>query len=361
MNRNTGRLFFLSPALAIGFLASVFVSCQRYSVDAFVARRTIHGSHFPLATSTSPQEAVVEENRKTLSEPPCYWKPTWKKGKWQRRIHLEDLKVGQKLQGTIVQELLEGKTGPKIYFDVGVGRTDSKGKWNIVTGMLRLDRAKQSVTKKRAARLRQKEAVELWVSRVQTGSGRLEVCLNEDDVKRYQGKPKVSITSLCVGDEVRGRVVRVLPYGVMVDIGANRLGLLHIGKVRDLYGKYINKEKGLTDAGLERGAQVRLRVEAIENRELSLDFTEDVKSEARAELEATTSKATRLESNYDGIQSDKRNLSVTQLAEWAEFAAISENTTEDVIGDEQVDSDEDDYDDYDEEREIEDSLGLGFY
>ncbi len=358
IDRRTEKLFLSCFSLVALFLTWMVAPCQSFSVSLVSVQGRLQPRHFYLtAAISSGTEIAFDESSKTLSESPCFWKPTWNKGKWQRRIHIQDLRVGQKLQGNFVQELLEGKTGPKLFFEVGVGRTDSTGRWSIVNGMLRLDRAKQSVTKKRASRLRQKEAVEVWVSRVQAGCGRLEVCLSEDDVDRYQDEPKIPITSLCVGQELRGRVVRILPYGVMVDVGANRLGLLHIGKVRALYGKFIDKEKGLTEAGLERGAQVRLCVEAVEKRRLSLDFTEDVKSEAKAELEANLSKATK---SFPPVanQDQRSEMSAMQLDEWADFAQSSDSETAVMAYD---DSDEDDYDEYDEERDIEDSLGLGYY
>lgn len=338
--------------------------CPKSSVHAF---STKFRHHVPLvhlyASATPPAKKIVfsDDNRATtnLSEQPqpCFWKPSWKGGKWQRRIHLDDLKVGQKLQGSFVQELLDGKTGPKLFFEVGVGRTDSKGQWSIVNGMLRLERAKQSVVRKRAARLRQKEFVDLWVSRVQAGCGRLEVCLDEEKVQKYQQDgTKIPVSSLARGKEVQGRVMRILPYGVMVDVGANRLGLLHIRRVRELYGKYIDKEQGLIDAGLEKGAQVRLSVDNVNKRRLSLDFTEDVKGEAK-ELETKNAKATMQISNSGQVQ-EVNGMSAEELAEWAAFAARNGEETEAQGGNEEGD---DDYDEYDEEREIEESLGLGYY
>jgi hypothetical protein len=47
----------------------------------------------------------------TLTTKTCYYKTP--EGKWAQRINLVDLKVGQQLRGVVVQELLEGKTGPK--------------------------------------------------------------------------------------------------------------------------------------------------------------------------------------------------------------------------------------------------------
>lgn len=147
--------------------------------------------------------------------------------------------------------------------------------------------------------------------------------------------------------------MRIMPYGVMVDVGANRLGLLHIRRVRELYGKYIDKEQGLIAAGLEKGAQVRLCVDCVDKRRLSLDFTEDVKSEAKSELDAKNTKVP-MENTDSGQVKEVNAISAEELAEWAAFGAQGDGETVEEGSDQ-------DYDEYDEEREIEDSLGLGYY
>lgn len=301
-------------------------------------------------------------------EKPCFWKAEAVGSKWKERINLRDLQVGQKLTGHVVQELLEGKTGPKLFIECGVGRTNSKGEWSIVNGMLRLGRSKISVAKKRAARLRKKDEIEVYVSRVQIGCGRLEVCSSLDEVDKYRGDPKIPISAIKAGQEVTGVVTRLLPFGAIVDIGANRDGLLHIKKVADLYGKYIDKEKGLAEAGLERGAKVRLQVESNEDKRLFLDFTCDVKDEAEKDLAEASSSKSKNAPNQKAATENAIDMSTEELAEWAAYASQEGTIADSDDSANQVDPDdgneddsEDDYDDYDEERDIEDSLGLGFY
>jgi hypothetical protein len=97
-------------------------------------------------------------------------------------------------------------------------------------------------------------------------------------------------------------------------------------------------------------------VDNVNKRRLSLDFTEDVKSEAK-ELETKNAKATMQISNSGQVQ-EVNGMSAEELAEWAAFAARNGEETEAQGGNEEGD---DDYDEYDEEREIEESLGLGYY
>ena len=48
--------------------------------------------------------------------------------------------------------------------------------------------------------------------------------IKKNNKKNYKGKKKmISVSSLQKGYELEGTVVRVHPYGVFVDVGANRL------------------------------------------------------------------------------------------------------------------------------------------
>ena len=321
-------------------------------------------SNDEIATTTAREDGRI----------PCFYKPNPNSRGWKERIHIEDLKLGQEISGYVVQDLLKGKTGPKIFFECGVGSTDRQGEWRIVNGMLRLDRSRISVARKRATRLRKRDQVDLYVSRIQLDCDRFEVCTDPDVVDRLRKQPdKVPISSLPIGIEVKGEVVAVRSYGVLVDIGANRNGLLHIQKVANLYGRYIEKEKGLVDAGLERGARLRLKIESNEKKRLYLDFTDDVKQEAEEELSRLGTKVgSESQPGVERPKGDTEQMSEEILSEWAEFAAQSEtsstnrkeekdNRIYDSSDDDDDDDDDDDYDDYDEDRDIEDSLGLGSY
>lgn len=126
----------------------------------------------------------------------------------------------------------------------------------MVSGMLRVAKSysKPKVVKKKIQRLSGQE-VELYVHRIRLSEGKLEVCSSleelEREMEKYESRPKlIPVSKLKAGQEVVGDIVDVRSYGVIVDVGANRKGLLHIQKVADLYGKYINKEEGLREAGL---------------------------------------------------------------------------------------------------------------
>jgi hypothetical protein len=83
----------LSPlAIVVSFASQVYCFLPREE------RSALHTLSSPLSLSTS-----------TSVEQPCFWKPKAAGSKWQERIHIRDLNVGQKLSGHVVADLLEGK------------------------------------------------------------------------------------------------------------------------------------------------------------------------------------------------------------------------------------------------------------
>ena len=127
--------------------------------------------------------------------------------------------------------------------------------------------------------------IDVYVSRIFLENGQFEVSLENprDNIHRITkakdegGEVKYkSMSSIQPNTEYVGIVKRIEPYGVLVDIGTNRLGLLHIKKVSDLYKRYIAKEKGLEKAGLELGAKIRVQVMEKDKKRIFLDFTNDV-------------------------------------------------------------------------------------
>lgn len=232
----------------------------------------------------------------------------------------------------------------------------------MVSGMLRVAKsyAKPSVVKKKVERLSGRP-VELFVHRIYPESGRMEVKLSLEEVEQdvETTTPKFSASSLKVGQEVVGKVVELKPFGCIVDVGANRNGMLHITRVAALYGRYIDKEKGLEEAGLERGATIKVAVHSNEIRNLIFDFTQETKDLAAREAEEMKREEEKASASIstqenDSQATDRRkdneiSISEQEAVAWAAYADNSDN--------EQDDED----DDYDEDEEIEDMLGIGSY
>lgn len=335
-----------------------------------------------LATTESSQDGSSSDiaARNSNSNTPSFYKTIDQNGRpmWAERKTLADVRVGDRLEGVVVQELLDAKKGPKVYLECGVGRRNPKtGTWKLANALLRLGKpnAKKSVTQKRMARLQKKSSIECYVSRIRLGNGEFEVVLDEADVAEYRdAKPKTAVGSLKAGHERIGKVQKLVPYGAFVDIGANRIGLLHIKKVADLYGTYIDKEKGLKMAGLEKGAKIKVQIDSIESKRVFLDFTNEVKEEAEKDRverqrkkEEWNIERQRLKDEWD-LPEEERTA--------APKAAETEDTSTTSSSDDDFDDDDDDdpyadysaedfeeesYDSYDEDRDIEDSMGLGNY
>lgn len=218
---------------------------------------------------------------------------------------------------------------------------------------------KGSVASKKAARLRKKKHFPVYVSRIRLDNDQMEVTtLEEELVTAGEKQPTVSVSSLKIGQELSGIIQRVEDYGIFVNVGANRPGLLHIRRVGDLYQKFIHKSAGLKKVGLTKGVQVNVQVISCDQKRLFLDFSDSLKQEA--------------ELKYSKVAAQQEEDTNAQVDPYAEEAALfvaqqqqnAESTTSLVDDYDEEDYDEDDDeedDDYDEDRDIEDAMGLGRY
>jgi hypothetical protein len=147
-----------------------------------------HFHQRPQIGGTRAQSKVFSLSTTTVSEAPIEPKPCYYKridGSWRPRKQLKDLFIGERLFATRLAEcdLIDGVTGPKAFVECGVGRTtDRKGqKWKIVNGMVRLgkktgrkDRMKESVVRKKLAKMPSDELFKVYVSKVNLEHGSLE-------------------------------------------------------------------------------------------------------------------------------------------------------------------------------------------
>lgn len=361
--------------------SSLVSSTTQSSSSSSSSSTTPLSSKQPAFTSLTPPPLLLLKNPRPR---PCYYEQD---GQYRLlRRQLQDLGIGQRLKGTVVSDqVLQGKTGPKVFLEVGVGRCrvhshTGKTTWSIVYGMLRLGgpNMKDSIGRKKAAKLRSKtlqQAVAVFVTRLDPASSRLEVSLEqppEEEEDTDTVKNKQSVASLRPGQEMRGTIERVEDYGCLVRLdNVNRHGLLQIQSVADLYATFIDKKLGLIEAGLERGATVKVQVKSVQGKRLLLDFTEQTKQQAAEELLAKQQPQPNPKLEHEGetpedvavastLTTTAPALSTEEEEAWAAYAA-QDFQEEDEDDEEDDNDDDDDYDEFDEDRDIEDSLGLGTY
>jgi predicted RNA-binding protein with RPS1 domain len=288
----------------------------------------------------------------------CYYRRI--DGSWKPRKELSRLFIGERLFATRLPscDFLEGKTGPKVFLECGVGKKSKGNKWNIVNGMLRIPTGKKgmkpSVIRKKVNKIPSDTLIEVFVSRIGLEHGSFEVCLSREDALSSCKEKKVPASGLIPGAQLTGVVNKIVPYGIFVDVGANRKGLLHISKVAKAQNRYINKEEGLKSAGLTRGSRVKVVVLSNEKKCLELDLYVAVKepypeeSSDNTSIDLNESEEALAWEAYNNESND--DISGEEADMWAAYAAY-ENAVEE--------EDDDDY--YDEDEEIEDALGIGHY
>jgi hypothetical protein len=347
-----------------------------------------------VAVSTTPYAAsTTTTDTETSDRPPCFYKSP--QGRWQPRIDYLDLTIGEAMTATVFQPLFEGKTGPKLWVDVGAGRYSAATKsWSIQTAMLRLPMRKMSVARKKAQQLAKQDSFEVYVSRILPENNLLEVSLYPIDSTTMVSVPVYKpVSSLTIGQSVNCTVEKICDYGVLVRIdGINRHGLLPIRQVGRLLGRFVAGKEGLQDKATAGGFSPRMRlqlqVSEIKGKRLLLDFTDETYQEKENENEYKTKQRERKTEGETGtdIDEDSYNSSAKmRTTKSSERLAVSptsassatldktvgssaastvqKNTVavnKGTVNDEEEDDDNEDSD-YDEDRDIEDALGLGYY
>lgn len=275
---------------------------------------------------------------------------------------------------------MNGKTGPKAFVECGIGRRNSKGKWNIVNGMVRLGKKgmKISLARKKASKIPTDTLVEVYVSKVNLDEATLEVCLSREEAldRSSSGRSKIPASNLRVGEILTGTVKNVTPYGVFVDVNANRNGLLHISKVAAKQNAFVAQEEGLKKLGLVKGSPVFVMVVSNDGKRLEFGLAPDIAdSDEDYDDDDDNEDDDDDDDNNDddddnpfrGMTSFKlfstsgversvpedinSNIGDDEAAMWAAYAAADTSTNND-------DEEEDD-DEYDEDADIEDALGIG--
>ena len=213
------------------------------------------------------------------------------------------------------------------------------------------------VRKKLLKNIPPESLIEVYVSKIRVEEGTFEVCLDREEAleigaSSFKRRALISASTLKIGDELNGIVNNVTPYGVFVDVNANRNGLLHISKVAKQRDAYVAKEDGLKALGLGRGSPINVIVVSNERKRLELDLAPP-SSSSPINAEESLSGDDDVIDTSESIEEKVDEISDEEAAMWAAYAI--DNT----------DDDEDEYDEeddeYDEDTDIEDALGIGYY
>ena len=181
----------------------------------------------------------------------------------------------------------------------------------------------------------------------------------EDAVDEGKQTRLISASSLKPGQELSGYVKDIHPYGVFIDVGANRKGLLHITKVAQHYDTFIDKEEGLKKKGLKQGAKITVVVAKNEKKRLEFDYPPPQIERDEEEVDDSSSV------NTEAVHDPYANLSEEEEAAWASYGNDQSDVSDEeaamwaAYADYNPDSQEDDEDEIDEDRDIEDALGIG--
>jgi len=176
---------------------------------------------------------------------------------------MDELDTGMELQGTVKRIELFG-----AFVDIGVGHD----------GLLHISQLGRPNVRNVEDVVKTGEKITVYVLKVEHDTGRIALSLVKP--------PAMPWDDLKEGSTVTGTVVRLEKFGVFVDIGAERPGMIHVS---ELANGYVNSPSDVVKVGDEVKAQV-IKVNRKKRRiDLSLKALEQAELQAaKAEAAAAT-------------------------------------------------------------------------
>ena len=156
---------------------------------------------------------------------------------------IEALEPNMKLRGRVVKIELFG-----AFVDIGVERP----------GLLHISQLSRQRVKNVSDVLSEGDEVTVWVRQVDVESGRIDLTMIESAA--------VSWNDISPGKVYTGTVTRIEKFGVFVDIGAERPGLVHVS---ELASGYVNSPSDV----VQIGDSVEVRVLGVDRRKRQIDLS----------------------------------------------------------------------------------------
>jgi ribosomal protein S1 len=186
----------------------------------------------------------------------------------QKPGSIAELETGMELQGTVKRIELFG-----AFVDIGVGHD----------GLLHISQLGKPNVRNVEDVVKPGETITVYVLRVEPDTGRIALSLVKP--------PAMPWEDLKEGSTVKGTVVRLEKFGVFVDIGAERPGMIHVS---ELASGYVNSPSDVVKVGDEVTAQVikvnrkkrriDLSLKALEQAEIAAAKAEALAAEPEAEV-----------------------------------------------------------------------------
>ena len=156
---------------------------------------------------------------------------------------LDDLKPGMALKGAVKRLELYG-----AFVDVGVGHD----------GLLHISQLGKANVRNVEDVVKAGDEVTVYVLKVDKAAGRLAVSLVEPPINNWD--------DLQEGASLTGKVVRIENFGVFVDIGAERPGMVHVSELAEGFVKTPSDIVSIGD-------EVKVRVLKVNRKKRQIDLT----------------------------------------------------------------------------------------
>jgi len=161
---------------------------------------------------------------------------------------INDLRPKMRLEGQVTRTELYG-----AFVNLGLERE----------GMIHISRLARRRVNKVTDKIKSGDKVTVWVLDVNPEQGRIGLTLVKP--------PDVDWEELKEGQICKGKVVRLERYGVFVDLGAERPGLLHIREM----GSYVRQPSEV----VREGEEIEVRVLRVDRQKRQIDLSMDLGNE----------------------------------------------------------------------------------